>query len=122
MPWLPTIESLKKRLKSTPKLLKEFFRPLFSPKNSHHLTSESTEHITVSFTKDLKFGITRSTFLTLKHTLLGLGLHNIVGQKLIISSFFCPTKDNLSTIYQSTTLCMRQKLRKLSSQNVFQKM
>ena len=30
------------------------------------------------------FGISRGTFLTLKHSSLGLGFHNLIGQKLPI--------------------------------------
>ena len=78
------MESLKERLKSTPKLLIEFFKLLLSPEDSHHITADSTERLAESFAQDLLFGITKGIFLTLKHTSIGLGLHNMVDQKLPI--------------------------------------
>lgn len=60
----------------------EFFRFLLSPEDTHHLTSESAGRIAEYSTKDLIFRITRGTFLSLKHTSVGLGLHDMVGQKL----------------------------------------
>ena len=73
MPWLPTVESLKARLASTPKLLLHFFKVLLT--ESHHTTSESIS---------LLFAITKGKFLTLRHTCIGLGLHNMTGKKLPI--------------------------------------
>ena len=84
LPWPPTVESLEKRLSSSPTLLLEFFKNILEPEDSHHLTSESATRLAESFAQDLMFGITKGTFLTLKHTALGLGLHNMVGQKLPI--------------------------------------
>ena len=77
--WLATVESLHKHLTSTTTLLMEFFKLFFLSEESHHLTLESTEHIAETSDQDLIFGVTRSTFITLKHTSLGLGLRIMVG-------------------------------------------
>ena len=84
LPWPPTVESLEKRLASTPTLLIEFFRTLLAPEHSHHVVAESTKRLAESLSQDLIFAITKGTFLTFKHTALGLGLHNMVGQKIPI--------------------------------------
>ena len=42
LPWPPTVESLQKRLASTPALLLEFFRSILAPEHTHHLAAEST--------------------------------------------------------------------------------
>ena len=80
----PTVESLKKRLASTPALLLKFFTNILTPEHTYHLISESTTRLVESFAQNLMFGISRGTFLTLKHTSLGLGFHNMIGQKLPI--------------------------------------
>ena len=84
LPWPPTVESLEKRLASAPELLLRFFKAVLEPENTHHVTSESTARLAESFAQDLMFAISKGTFLTLKHTPVGLGLHNMVGQKLPI--------------------------------------
>ena len=84
LPWPPTVESLPKRLASTPALLLEFFRSILASEHTHHLTAESTAQLAESFAQDLMFGISRGTFLTLKQSSLGLGFHNMIGQKLPI--------------------------------------
>ena len=66
-------ESLEKRLASTPTLLTEFFRTLLAPEDSHHVVAESTKRLAESLSQDLIFAITKGTFLTPKHTALGLG-------------------------------------------------
>ena len=84
LPWPPTIESLRERLKSTPESLKEFLRLLLSPRDAHHLTTETVNRHIDSFAQDLIFAVTKGTFLTLKHTCVGLGLHNMTGMKIPI--------------------------------------
>ena len=82
LPWPPTVESLKARLASTPKLPLHFFKVLLT--ESHHTTSESISPLAESIVQDLLFAITKGKFLTLKHTCIGLGLHNMTGKKLPI--------------------------------------
>ena len=84
LPWPPTVESLEKRLATAPDLLMKFFKTILEPENSHKVTSDSTGRLVSSFAQDLMFAVSKGTFLTLKHTSVGLGLHNMVGQKLPI--------------------------------------
>lgn len=84
LPWPPTPESLKKRLEACPRLLYSFFKHLLHSEDIHHIPRESTVRLIESFSQDLLFAISRGTFLTFKHTSLGLGLHSLIGQKLPI--------------------------------------
>ena len=47
LPWPPTVESLPKRLASTPALLLEFFRSILVPEHTYHLTAESTTRLKI---------------------------------------------------------------------------
>ena len=84
LPWPPTIESLRDRLKSTPDSLTTFLRLLLSPSDTHHITTETVNRHADSFAQDLIFSLTKGTFLTLKHTCIGLGLHSMTGMKIPI--------------------------------------
>ena len=46
--------------------------------------SEIVECLSLSCTRDLIHGVTRGKVISLKHFLVGMGLHNITGQKLPI--------------------------------------
>ena len=46
--------------------------------------SEIVERLSLSYTRDLIHGVTRGKLITLKHFLVGMGLHSITGQKLPI--------------------------------------
>ena len=59
LPWPPTVESLQKRLASTPALLLEFFRSILAPEHTHHQTAESTTRLAESLAQDSMFGISR---------------------------------------------------------------
>ena len=65
MPWPPMIESLTS-----------------NDQKSHN--SEIVEHLSLSYIRDLIHGVTRGKVITPKHFLVGMGLHNITGQKLPI--------------------------------------
>ena len=84
LPWPPTVESLRERMESTPASLLDFLRVLLSPKEMHHVTSETINRHVESFAQDVIFSITKGSFLTLKHTCVGLGLHSMTGMKLPI--------------------------------------
>ena len=84
LPWPPTVDSLRDRLTSFPEVLTQFFRILVSPKNHHHVTSDTINRHVDSLAQDIIFSITKGTFLTLKHTCLGLGLHSMTGMKIPI--------------------------------------
>ena len=82
LPWPPTVESLQKRLESMPEMLTEFLRVLLSPQDIHHVTSETINRHVSSFAQDIVYSISKGTFLTLKHTCVGLGLHSMTGMKI----------------------------------------
>ena len=84
LPWPPTIDSLRERLKSTPEALTEFLRTLLSLKDLHHVTTETVNRHVDSFAQDLIFSVTKGRFLTPKHTCVGLGLHSLTGMKIPI--------------------------------------
>ena len=52
----------------------EGIKIILKPDESHNVTAESTMRLAESFAQDLIFGISKGTFLTLKHTSVGLGL------------------------------------------------
>ena len=48
---------------------------------SDQQNSESVDQLMQSYASDLIYGVTRGNVITAKHFILGLGLHNITGQK-----------------------------------------
>ena len=84
LPWPPTIESLKSRLESTPEKLTEFLRLLLTPQDTHHITTDMIQRHVSSFAQDIIYSLSRGSFLTLKHTCVGLGLHSMTGMKIPI--------------------------------------
>ena len=81
MPWPPTIESLTSNDQKMPQSLKLFMDKLLT---SPGHDSEIVERLSLSYTRDLIHGVTRGKAISLKHFLVGMGLHNITGQKLPI--------------------------------------
>ena len=79
MPWPPTIESLTSNDQKMSRSLKLFMDKLLT---SPGHDSEIVERL--SYTRDFIHGVTRGKVITLKHFLVGKGLHNITGQKLPI--------------------------------------
>ena len=53
-------------------------------RNKDHPSREALTRLIESYTPDLIHGVTRGKVITTKHFLLGLGLHNITGQRLPI--------------------------------------
>lgn len=49
--------------------------------NKSHQKSEAVNRLVQSYSADLLHGVTKGKFITAKHFLLGLGLHNMTGQK-----------------------------------------
>ena len=84
LPWHPTVEGLQKRLLEMPSLLVKFFQLLISTEATPRTVPETTSRLAESFAQDMVFAITKGTFLTLKHTALGIGLHSITDLKLPI--------------------------------------
>ena len=82
LPWPPQIDTLVERSELIPSSLINFLNILL--KSTNHPNSKKVSHMVTSFSQDLIRGISRGRVVTLKHFLLGLGLHNITGQKLPI--------------------------------------
>ena len=80
-PWPPTIKYLKCNDEKMHESLKLFMNSLLS--STRHETSVAN-CLSLSYARDLIHGVTRGKVITLKHFLLGTGLHNITGQKLPI--------------------------------------
>ena len=66
-------------------LLLDFFKKLLAKKGSHHSSSPRVSSFAKSFTQDVLFAVSRSTFLIAKYVLSGCGIHSLTGQKLLIS-------------------------------------
>ena len=80
--WPPTTASLRSRLDTIPESVLQFMESLL--KNPGHACSEKVQRLVTSFSGDIIYGITQGKVLTLKHFLLGLGLHDLIDQKLAI--------------------------------------
>ena len=63
-------------------MLHAFFKHVPSSEEDHHPLPAHTDRLANSFAQDLVFAIYKGTFLTLKHTSVGLGLHRLIGQIL----------------------------------------
>ena len=85
--WPPTTASLQSRLDNIPESGLQFMKSFL--KNTGHACSQKVERLVTSFSSDIIYGITQDKMLTLKHFLLGLGLHNLIGQKLPIRILSC---------------------------------
>ena len=80
--WPPCIQELKERNNEIPKSVLTFLENVL--KTPGHACSEKVQHYILSYSSDLIHGVTLGKVLTLKHFLLGVGLHNITGQKITI--------------------------------------
>ena len=80
--WPPTCDSLKEEEKDYPSILNEFFTCVLKSKDPP--CSDSIKRLISSYGYHLIHGVTRGKVVTLKHFLLGVGLHNITGLKLPI--------------------------------------
>ena len=81
MPWPPTIEFLTSNDQKMPQSLKLFMDKLLTLPGHD---CEIVERLALSYTRDLIHGVIRDKLITLKHFLVGMGLHSITGQKLPI--------------------------------------
>ena len=80
--WPPTCDSLKEEEKDYPSILNEFFTCVLKSKDPP--CSDSIKRLISSYGYHLIHGVTRGKVVTLKHFVLGVGLHNITGLKLPI--------------------------------------
>ena len=79
MTWPISLEEVSSDSRQPPESVLEFLSCLL--KNKDHPNGEFVNHLIQSYAADLVHGVTRGRFITSKHFLLGLGLHNITGQK-----------------------------------------
>lgn len=80
--WPPPIEELCSENRIPPASVTLFLTNLL--KSSDHAISPSVNRLVESYSDDFIHGVSRGTTLTKKHFLLGVGLHNLTGQKKVI--------------------------------------
>ena len=79
MNWPPCLDELNSQERRPPDCLTAFITHLLT--GSDQQNSESVGRLIQSYASDLIYGVTRGNVITAKHFLLGLGLHNMTGQK-----------------------------------------
>ena len=77
--WPPCLDELNSQERLPPDCLTVFITHLLI--GSDQQNSESVGRLIQSYASDLIYGVTRGNIITAKHFLLGLGLHNMTGQK-----------------------------------------
>ena len=80
--WPINIDELDSETRNPPESVTSFLSQLL--RNKDHPNREALTRLMESYTSDLIHGVTRGKVITTKHFLLGLGLHNITGQRLQI--------------------------------------
>ena len=80
--WPPNLALLKDLFESIPATVFDFLETLL--KEPAHGLSECVKRLIKSYACDMVHGVTLGKVVTLKHYLLGLGFHNMSGQKLLI--------------------------------------
>ena len=78
MPWPLTIDRISEEEKSLPDSVTDFLTNLMKSVHGHNL-SDSSKRLVSSYSSDLISAISGGKVVTLKHFLLGVGLHNITG-------------------------------------------
>lgn len=79
LPWPPNIDDLNHEKRQAPESVKNFYKKLIT--DTHHIESEQSKNFTLSFAQDLVHTVSKGTFLTAKHILIGNGFHSITGLK-----------------------------------------
>ena len=82
--WPPTVESLRLTRLSCPPLLTSFFTQLL--KTKEHSAGESVQRAVESMTDDIIHSVSNGTVFTLKHTLIGCGIHSLTGSRQTIDN------------------------------------
>ena len=77
--WPPYIEDLRADGTQPPPLVTLFLNQLLD--SSRHSESNTVKRLVEAYSSDLIHGVTRGKVITAKRFLLGLGLHNLTGQK-----------------------------------------
>ena len=75
LPWPPNNETLTQQETEFPSSVTAFFTEILKLKD--HMPSESIKRLIQSYASDLIHCVTRGKGITLKHFLLGMGLHNL---------------------------------------------
>ena len=81
--WSPSIDELLTTNQNLPPSLALFMTPILKSKN-HGVATPRIQGFIDSFSSDLFHGVSKGKVMTPKHYLLGLGLHNITGQKKVV--------------------------------------
>ena len=84
--WPPTVESLNKTRGRYPECLQYFFNALL--KNRSHAAGENVVLAVGSMIDDVVHSVSNGNILTLKHTLMGCGMHSISGSRLDIDIMY----------------------------------
>ena len=79
LPWPPTVESLLSEHRQPPESLRMFLTTLLH--STDHSPGNDVIRYVDSFSQDILYAVSKRTFLTRKHVLLGNGLHSITGLK-----------------------------------------
>eukprot|EP00112_Aurelia_sp_Birch-Aquarium-sp1_P021922 Seg6008.1 transcript_id=Seg6008.1/GoldUCD/mRNA.D3Y31 product="hypothetical protein" protein_id=Seg6008.1/GoldUCD/D3Y31 len=79
IPWPPTVDSLWLPDRQPPNSVKDFLSNFIH--STHHSPGEEVVRYVDSFSQDLIHAVSKGNFLTMKHVLLGTGLHSLTGQK-----------------------------------------
>ena len=84
LPWPPNVESLQRKSRDHPAILKQLYVNLLCDDYNHHKTSEELK-IAWIILVDIMYAASKGKFLTFKHVARALGLHSATGQKLSIT-------------------------------------
>ena len=85
IPWLPTVESLQRKSRDHPEILKQFCMNLLCDDDNHHKISERVKNSMDTFSANIMDVVSKGKFLTFKQVAMALGLHSATGQKLPIT-------------------------------------
>eukprot|EP00112_Aurelia_sp_Birch-Aquarium-sp1_P005854 Seg1662.1 transcript_id=Seg1662.1/GoldUCD/mRNA.D3Y31 product="hypothetical protein" protein_id=Seg1662.1/GoldUCD/D3Y31 len=80
--WPPNSETLSSSERNPPPSATSFFTHLLKSKGNN--VTNTTKRLIDSYTADMIHSVTRGKVITLKHFLLGVGLHNLTGLKMPI--------------------------------------
>ena len=86
LPWPPTVDTLLGSERQPPEEVTSFISHVLT--STKHKESHQISQLSKSFSEDLIYGVTRGKFLTAKHALVGVVLHNMTGQKVPVNILF----------------------------------
>lgn len=81
--WPPSIEQITSDERKPPRSVTYFFENLLKSTTST-VENDNTSRLIDSYAQDLVHGVTKGKIITEKHYLMGLGLHNLTGQKNVV--------------------------------------